>query len=418
MRLTQIVALLSVPLCIAAAIGIICLWSKNKLLFFFTIIILGGCVFWRLETSATSDRYAFVLVLPAIILCGYAGQIIWNDIICFHSSPKKHLLITCYVFALVGTLGGKALHVHSMQVFYINAGQTIKRDTKKCAAPITMDFSNGNALRFYMYSNRKTVQENPKDLSSIYADQIINQKARNYSQVFDSVYLITIITQEQEKKHSLNKTFKHILKLQTNSKKERYVNLYKYITKKATSTKEDYHIFWSEDMSKAVEHPKVMSHDNKKISVPSGKLMKDWSINLSDGANLDSMGVIELKQDEHKNNILYMSSENKITIQYNPLFPIDKEKELRITYRGLSESVIAVKIYLYDEKKQFWLETRQLESLLVNKMTKEAVLRCRIDPDSISNAYFFRIALSVQRGDVNFYNIEMCEKTTITEENK
>ena len=368
--------------------------------------MLGGCVFWRLKTTATSDRYAFILILPAVYLSGYTGQHLCagrNNFFCSRTIVVSFVI--CLSSLILCTCCIKALRVHSMQDFYIKVGETIAMDQKKHTSPVTLDFSKDNALRLFNYSKCKTIQEKSSVLSYDDFNQILNQKINNYSQVYDSVYITAIIAHDQEKVFDQNKFLIPMIKLFTNSKKNKEIHLFKHVSSHKKEKQQDYQIIWSEDMTNPIDHPEIITQGERKIVVPSKRIMKGWTINLSDGAEPGSFGVIELKQLAPNNNALHMSSENNITIYHNSLDQIKNEMELCISYQGLSESVFSVKAYYFDESKRYWVGSPELDTISVNAMKEKAVFRCRIIPQTNNNAYYFRIALSLQRGDVNIFRI-------------
>ena len=406
MNFLQIISFVSIPLSISSVIGIVLLQKRNTLFFLSILTILVGCVVWRvaIHIETASDRYGFVLILPAIILCGYAGQeiCIW---IKERNYPQKisFLVLSCFILGNTGVCICKALRLHLFQDFYIKIGEEISKDSMRSTSPILLDISHGNALRFFFYSNCKSIQE--KTIQTFSNDEInyFKIKASNYAQTHDAVYITSIMTQKQEESFSLKDGLIPMIKIQTNSRKNKYAFLYK--VREQINNLPDDCIIWSVNMDDSVDYPKVVSTNNKYISIPSGKFIKGWTINLPDCSSEPS-GIIELQQIDNDTNVLHLSSKDLITIYKNDFLTTDGISELDISYQCVSPCDIYVKLYFYNSKKQ-WFKSTIIDFFRANVINKKAIYKCHINSNSYSEADYVRLALSLQKGDIYFYDIKM-----------
>ena len=112
MGILQIIRLLSIPLCFFSTIGILFLFKKKRL--YILILLLIGCIGWRLLSIKDSSRYAIALIIPTTILCGYAGD-------CFTKITKVASQKQLYIIIVV---------VSILAICFLEARERIARSTR------------------------------------------------------------------------------------------------------------------------------------------------------------------------------------------------------------------------------------------------------------------------------------------------
>ena len=281
----------------------------------------------------------------------------------------------------------------------------ISDSKKNYSNPIVLDFSKRNALRYNYYSGIETVQEDSINTQDSLFEDILYQKGFNYLQNHDAVYAIF----SESNGFPTPGHYTSISRNATDKRNKRHIYVIRSTKDSLKEPNENtLHLIWEDTFDKSKSHDyvlsKTVSNIERKVLTPSRRIPVDWTINLSNGNELNSNGMIELLNDYQGCNVLHMSSDDLITIFYNRLFPLTDNMLLDLSYSGLTDSLAAIRID-YFENSHF-IAGVEIEKVKTKKMDNISTIRCMI-PSKVRRATHFRVSLQLKWGEVVFYNIKL-----------